>query len=150
MLHAGVSAIRADRTLIRDCLREVYACILEAINPWKDLRPDHVAQRFVPGIRAAVIDVSRDNRGNHAILIESGTSVEKSPLVTVGARSDVFRARLHPLDWTSPSFFRGQCAHRHLRIARNLDTEASTNIGGLYAYAIDVNAEVGRKKLDRK
>ena len=38
-----------------------------------------------------------------------------------------------------PAFFEAERAHRHLRIARDLDAEAAANIEGLHANAIDVD-----------
>ena len=58
MLHARISAIGADWTLIRDRLREVDACILEAIDTGEHLRPDHASQRLVAWVCTAIIDMS--------------------------------------------------------------------------------------------
>src|SRR5271156_6486786 len=87
-------------------------------------------------------------RGDHPVLIECNSSVAESPLVAMGTRSNVFCARLNPLDRASTRFFRSQRTYRHLWIARNLDAKATTDIGCLHANAVDVDAKVGREKLD--
>ena len=150
VLHAGVAAIGADRTFVGDRLREIDARILEAINAGKHLRPDHAAQRLVARIGAAVVDVAGREGGDHAVLVEGDSSVAESSLIAVGARSDVLGARFHPLDRASAGFSRGQRAHRHLRIAGDLDAEAAADVGSLDADAVDVHVQMRGQKLDGK
>jgi hypothetical protein len=85
MLHARVSAIRADGTFIRDCLAEIDASILESIDPAENLRPDHATQRLIARVSAAVINVARGEGGDDAVFVESDTRVAEGALVAMGA-----------------------------------------------------------------
>src|SRR5579863_7897650 len=85
VLHPRIPAIGADRTLIRNCLYKVDTRILEAIHAREHLRPDYATERLVPRISAAVINVSRRQPGDDAILIERNSRVAKGAFVAVGA-----------------------------------------------------------------
>src|SRR5208282_3061449 len=148
VLHARVSAIGTDRTFIRDRLGEIDACILEAIDSGKHLRPDHTTQRLVARICAAVINMSRYEPGDNTVFIKRNSGVAESPFVAVSARSNVFRARLHPLDRPSSGFLRSQRTHCHLGVVRDLNSETAADVECFDAYAVDVDAEVRRNKLN--
>src|ERR1700676_3621856 len=85
MLHARISPIRTDGTLIGDGLPEIDASVLEAIDPTENLRPDHAAQGLIARVGSAVVDVSRVDRRDDAILVEGHACVSKSALVAVSA-----------------------------------------------------------------
>src|ERR1035441_4682580 len=140
VLHARVSAIGADRTLVGDRLTEIDASILETIYPTENLRPDHAAQGFVPRVSAAVVDVARVDGGDDAVFIEGHARVAEGALVAVGARNHVLRAGFDPFDGTPSGLFRRQCADRHLRVTRDLDAEAASDVESLTPDFIDMNA----------
>src|SRR5277367_2109446 len=148
VLHARVSAIGADWTFIRDRLSEVDPRILKAIHSRKYLRPDHASQRLVARISAAIINMSRDQAGDHTVLIKRDPGIAEGPFIAMGARRNVFGARLHPFHRSSASLLRSQRAYRHLGIARNLDAKAAADVGRLHPYAVDVDAQVSRQKLN--
>src|SRR5262249_33662437 len=142
MLHARVSTVRANRAFIGHSLRKLDACILEAVNSRKHLRPDHASQRFIARICATIIDVARRNRSNNTFLVEGYTGIAECPFISMCARSHVLRPCLHPFYWTPPRLLRRQRTHGHLWVARNLDAEASTDIERLHTNAVNVNSEV--------
>ncbi len=148
MLHARVSAIRADGTLVGDRLREIDARVLEAIDARKNLRPDHAPERLVARKGSAVVVVLGIDGGNDAVLVESDARIAEGAFVAVGARNHVFGASLDPLNGTAAGFLGGQGADRHLRIAGDLDAEAAADVEGLDANAIDVDVQVRREKLN--
>ena len=88
--------------------------------------------------------------GDDAILVERDARIAESALVAVGARNHVLGAGFNPLDRASASFPRSQRAHRHLRIAGDLDAEAAADIEGLHADLVDVYVQVRRQELDRQ
>src|SRR5208282_2808813 len=85
VLHARVSAIGADGTLVGDRLPEIDASVLETIDPTEDLRPDHAAQGFIAWVGAAVVNVARIDGGDDAVLGEGYACVAESALVAVSA-----------------------------------------------------------------
>src|SRR5215470_4244796 len=150
MLHARISAVWPNRALICHGLGEINAGVLESINARKYLRPNHTAKRLITRIATAIVDVQGSNRSDDAILIERNLRVAERSLIAVGTRGHVLRARLHPLDRASPGFLGSQRADRHLRVTRDLDAEAATDIGGFHANAINMNVQVRSKELNRE
>ena len=142
MLHARVAAVRTDGTLIGHSLREINACILEPVDSRKDLRPDDAPQRLVTRVGTAVIDVPRSDRGDDAIFIQRNSRITECTLVAVSAGRHVLGAGLDPFNRASSGLLGRQGAHRHLRIAGNLDSEAAANIERLNANAVNVDVEV--------
>ena len=59
-------------------------------------------------------------------------------------------AGLHPFDGPAARLPRGQRAHRHLRVVRDLDAEAAADVEGLHADLVNVDAQVRRQELDRE
>src|ERR1035437_1516459 len=150
VLHARVSAIGADGALVADGLYELDTSVLEAIRTAEHLGINHAAQGFVARISAAIINVPGSDRGDHPVLVEGDTRVAESALVSVRARGHVPGAGFRPFHRTSPGLLGSQRAHRHLRIVGDLNAEAAADIGGLHANAINMDREVGSKKLNRK
>src|SRR5581483_6749815 len=150
MLHARISAIRADRTLVGHRLCEVNARTLEPINSRKYLRPNHAAERLIWRIGSAIVDMARRNSRDHAILVQSNPRVPKGALVAVRARCHVLGPGLHPLDRAASGFLRGQRTYRHLRIAGDLDSEAAADVGCLDANLVYVDVQMRGKKLNCK
>src|SRR5215471_6266756 len=105
MLHPRITAVRAHGTLVRHRLTEVDASILEAIDPWKYLCPNHAAQRIIARIGATIVNVTRSDRRDHPILVQRNLCISKCALVSVGARDDVFCSRLNPLYGSAAAFF---------------------------------------------
>src|SRR5258708_29541401 len=139
VLHARVSAIGAYGTLVGDGLPEIDASVLEPIHATENLRPDHAAQRLIARVGTAVVDVSRVDRRDDAILVEGHACVSKSPLVAVSARNHVLGAGFDPLDGPSTGLFRRQSADRHLRRTRDFDPEAASAVESLNPGLIDMN-----------
>src|SRR6202142_2399926 len=137
MLHARISAVRADGAFIRDRLPEINARIPKAINAAKNLRPDHAPKRLIAWISSAVVDVSRVNRRDNAVLVERHAGVAKRSLVSVRARNHVLRAGFHPFDGPTTRLFGSQRAHRHLRVAGDLDAKTAADIESLHANLVD-------------
>src|SRR5437879_12536490 len=98
MLHAGISAIGTDGAFVGYCLTEINAGILEAIYPGKNLRPDHAPEWLVSRICAAIVDVPRDNRSNHAVSMQRNPAVAKRSFSSMPARGHVLGAGFRPLD----------------------------------------------------
>ncbi len=135
-----VAAVRTHRTLVGHHLIHVDAHVLDAIRPGQHLCPDDAAQRLVPRIRSAIIDVPRIDGGDHSILIQRHTRIEKGALVAVRARLHVLGARLRPLHRAAAGLPRRQSAHRHIRIVRDLDSKAATDVKTLHQDLIDAHA----------
>src|SRR5438094_9082191 len=148
VLHPGVSAVWTHRAFVGHSLAEVNARVLESIHPGKDLSPDHAAERFIARISAAIVDVPRDNRSNHAVSIQPNPGVAKSSFISMRARGHVLGARFHPLYRVSSGFLRSHRTDCHLRVAGDLDAKAATDIRGLHANAINVNIKMRREKLN--
>ena len=110
MLHARVAAVGPNGTLVGHRLAEVDANVLQAIRGGRHLRPDDAAQRLVARIGAAVVDVPRIDREDHAILVERDPRVAEGALVAVRARGHVLGARLGPLDRARRSALRDASA----------------------------------------
>src|SRR2546425_12621857 len=109
MLHAGISAIGTDGAFVGYCLTEINAGILEAIYAGKNLRPDHAPEWLVSRICAAIVDVPRDNRSNHAVSFQRNPGVPKSSFFFLRARGHVPGAGFHPPYRVSSCFFRTPC-----------------------------------------
>src|SRR6266853_1406456 len=150
MLHARVSAIGADGTLVGDSLPEIDASVLETIHATENLRPDHATQGLIARIGTTIVDVSRVDGGDDAALVEGYARVAEGALIAVSARNHVLGAGLDPLDGSSTGLFRCQSADRHLRITRDLDAEATTNIERLHPDLIDMNIQMRGQELDRE
>src|SRR5207245_11468314 len=97
MLHAGISAIGTDGAFVGYCLTEINAGILEAIYAGKNLRPDHAPEWLVSRICAAIVDVPRDNRSNHAGSIQRNPGFAKSSFISMRPRSPVLGPPFPPL-----------------------------------------------------
>src|SRR4051812_31556509 len=136
VLHARISTIGTDGTLIRDDLSEIDARILEPVDARKDLRPDHATERLIARVSAAVVKVSRLNAGDHAIRVQGDTRIEERTLVPVRARLHVLGTSLCPLDGLTAGFGGGESAQRHLGIIRDLDAKATADIERLAADVI--------------
>src|SRR2546426_11497116 len=97
MLHAGISAIGTDGAFVGYCLTEINAGILEAIYAGKNLRPDHAPEWLVSRICAAIVDVPRDNRSNHAGSIQRNPGVAKRWFIFIRARGHMLSSCFDPL-----------------------------------------------------
>ena len=150
MLHTRIAAIGADGTFIGNDLREIEARVLEAICSRKHLRPYDAPERLVARKRAAIIYVARIYRGNYAISIESHARIEERALVAVSAGQKMLRTRFGPFDRAAADLARGERAHGHVRIIRDLDSESAADIDAMNADLIDPNAERRREELRRK
>src|SRR5215467_10240356 len=150
MLHAGVSAIGANRALVGENLRKLDAGVAESVGAAEDLRKDDATERLVARIGAAIIDVARGYRGDHAIFVESYFGVKESTLVAMRARNHMLRTGFDPLDRTASGFLGGEHTDSHLRISRDLDAKAAADIECLHANLVDVHTEMSGEKLDRK
>src|SRR5260370_41952932 len=101
VLHAGIAAVRTHRTLICDCLGEIDAGILQAIDSGKNLGPDGAPQWLVARIRPAIIDMPRHDGGDNTVLVQRNPSIAERPFITVRTGNYVLAACFHPLDRTA-------------------------------------------------
>src|SRR5690349_21407515 len=100
LLHARIPAIRPNRALIRHHLVHVDANVLDAIRSRQHLRPDNTAERLISWISAAIIHMTRVDRCDHSVFVQSYARVEKRALVSVSASLHVFGPRFRPFDRT--------------------------------------------------
>src|SRR6266481_1628434 len=150
VLHARVSAIGAYGTFVGDRLPEIDASVLETIYTTENLRPDHAAQRLIARVGTAVVDMARVDGGDDTLFVEGDARVSKSALVAVSARNHVLGAGFDPLDGPPTGLFRRQSADGHLRVTRNLDAEAASDVESLNPDLIDMNVQVRGQELDRE
>src|SRR5882762_2955029 len=68
----------------------------------------------------------------------------------MSTRLHVFSAGLGPFHRPIARFPRSQRTHSHVRVIRNLDPEAASNVETLHEDLIDSNAQRWRKELRRK
>src|SRR6266404_5754552 len=150
VLHARITPIGANRTLVGDGLPEIDASVLEPIHATENLRPDHAAQRLIARVGTAVVDMARVDGGDDTLFVEGDARVSKSALVAVSARNHVLGAGFDPLDGPPTGLFRRQSADGHLRVTRNLDAEAASDIERLHTDLIDMNLQMRGQELNRE